>query len=115
MATSNIDWLQEKDKWAGLKGILVIESKRTLNSVTSCEKRYYIRSLESNSEKLNRIVRAHWGVENSLLWVLDLVFREDESRNRLGDTAENVAIMKHAALNQLQAAKPDFKKDMSIK
>ncbi len=99
LATSNIDWLQEKDKWAGLKGILVIESKRTLNSVTSCEKRYYISSLEANSEKLNRIVRAHWGVKNSLRWVLDVVFREDESRNRLGDSAENMAIMKHAALN----------------
>jgi len=115
LATNSIDWLQGKEKWSGLKSILMIESKRTLNGITSCEKRYYISSLEANAEELNRIVRAHWSVENSLHWVLDVVFREDDSRNRLGNTAENMAIMKHVALNQLQSAKTGFKKDMSIK
>ena len=114
-ATSNIEWLEGKDDWRGLKSIVVVESKRTVNDVTSVEKRYYISSLASNAEELNRIVRSHWGIENSLHWVLDVVFREDDSRIRLGNATENMAIIKHMSLNQLQAAKPKFRKDMSIK
>lgn len=115
LATSDIDWLEEKEKWKGLKSVVAIESKRTTNGRTTIEKRHYISSLEANSNELNRIIRAHWGVENSLHWILDVVFREDESRIRTGNAAENMAIMKHVALNQLQAAKPQFNKSMSIK
>jgi predicted transposase YbfD/YdcC len=115
LATSNIDWLEEKEKWAGLKSVIVVESKRTLNGKTSVEKRYYISSLEANAERLNSIARAHWGIGNSLHWILDATFNEDASRNRLNDTPENMALIKHVVLNQLQVAKRDFKKGMSIK
>ena len=115
LATSNLDWLEGKENWAGLKSVLVVESKRTLKNRTSVEKRYYISSLGADSESLNRIVRAHWGIENSLHWVLDVTFNEDASRNRLNDTPENMAMVKHVVLNQLQVAKHDFKKGMSIK
>lgn len=115
LATSNLDWLEEKEKWSGLKSVIVVESKRTLENRTSVEKRYYISSLEADAEKLNCIARAHWGIENSLHWVLDVTFNEDASRNRLNDTPENMAMVKHVVLNQLQAAKRNFKKGMSIK
>jgi len=115
LATSKIDWLEGRDAWSGLKSIVAIESRRTVNGEKSIEKRYYISSLEADSAELNRIVRSHWGVENSLHWVLDVVFREDDSRVRTGNAAENMAIMKHVALNQLQSAKNHFSKDMSIK
>lgn len=115
MVTSNIDWLDGKESWQGLKSIIVIESKRTVNEITSIENRYYISSLDSNSEEMNRIIRSHWAVENSLHWVLDVVFGEDDSRVRSGHAAENMALIKHVALNQLQMAKPNFRKDMSIK
>ena len=115
LATSNLDWLEEKEKWTGLKSVIVVESKRTLENRTSVEKRYYISSLKADAEKLNCIARAHWGIENSLHWVLDVTFNEDASRNRLNDTPENMAMVKHVVLNQLQAAKRGFKKGMSIK
>ncbi len=114
LATDNLEWLNGRELWSGIKSVVAIQSKRTINDVTSTEKRYYISSLKAESGNLNRIVRAHWGIENSLHWVLDVVFSEDGSRNRLGDVAENMAIMKHVALNQLQAAKVNYKKDMSI-
>jgi predicted transposase YbfD/YdcC len=115
LATSDIDWLEGKENWAGLKSVIVVERKRTINDRTSVEKRYYISSLEAGSKKLNSIARAHWGIENSLHWVLDMTFGEDASRNRLNDTPENMALIKHVVLNQLQAAKPHFKKRTSIK
>jgi len=115
LVTSNIDWQKGKESWVGLKSIIAIESKRVVNDVVSVEKRYYISSLEPTSEDINRIIRSHWAVENSLHWILDVVFREDDSRIRTGYAAENMALIKHLALNQLQTAKPSFRKDMSIK
>jgi predicted transposase YbfD/YdcC len=115
LATSNLDWLEGKDNWTGLKSVIVVESKRTLKNRTSVEKRYYISSLGANAESLNNIARAHWGIENSLHWILDVTFNEDASRNRLSDIPENMAMVKHVVLNQLQVAKHDFKKGMSIK
>ncbi len=61
--TFDIDWLEGKEKWAGLKSVIVVESKLILNGRTSIEKRYYISSLEANAEKLNSIARAHWGIK----------------------------------------------------
>ena len=61
------------------------------------------------------VVRTHWGIENSLHWVLDVVFREDESRKREGNSAENMAIIRHTALNMLQNAKNKEDKPISIK
>jgi predicted transposase YbfD/YdcC len=63
LATSDIDWLEGKENWAGLKSVIVVESKRTINDRTSVEKRYYISSLEADSKKLNSIARAHWGLK----------------------------------------------------
>ena len=115
LATSDIDWLEGKDNWNGLKTIIAVESRRTVKDEESIEKRYYISSLAADSENINRIVRSHWAIENSLHWVLDVVFREDDSRIRSGDGAENMATIKHVALNHLQAAKQSFGKSMSIR
>lgn len=115
LATSDIDWLEGKENWAGLKSVIVVESKRTIDNRMSVEKRYYISSLEADAEKLNSIARAHWGIENSLHWILDVTFNEDASRNRLNDTPENMAMVKHVVLNQLQVARHGLKKGMSIK
>jgi hypothetical protein len=70
------------------------------------ETRYYVSSASLNAATFGRVVRGHWGVENRLHWVLDVVFREDLARLRSGNAPANRAIVRHTALNLLSAAKP---------
>ena len=92
-----------------------MRSVRTIGTDTTVEVRYFLSSLEANAKEISRCIREHWLIENSLHWTLDVVFNEDDSRNRLKNIAENMAMIRHVALNQLQKAKPNFRKDMSIK
>lgn len=87
--------------WEGLKTIVMVESERTVKEETTIEYRYYISSAEDTAEKLLGGSREHWGIETSLHWRLDIAFREDESRIRKGNGAENFAILRHIALNLL--------------
>ncbi len=66
------------------------------------EERMYITSLPAEAERLNHIIRSHWGIETSLHWVLDVAFREDDNRTRMGNAAANLAIVRHLALNKLR-------------
>lgn len=115
LSTDKLDWLSITDQWPGLKSCIAVVSQRVVNDQTSEEIRFYISSLDSNAAAFNQIVRSHWAIENSLHWVMDVVFREDDSRIRAGHGAENMSMIKHVALNKLQAAKPLFKKSMTIK
>ena len=105
VVTSDIDWLHGKEKWAGLKSIGMIESRRDINGECSHEKRYYISSLNCDAHTFGQAVRNHWGIENSVHWVLDIAFREDESRIRKGNAPENFAAIRHIALNLLRKNK----------
>ena len=69
----------------GLNTIGMVKSHRTINGKTAVEVRYYISSLEMNAKLLGSAVRQHWGIENSLHWILDIAFREDECRIRKGN------------------------------
>lgn len=100
--TSVSGWLQGKENWAELKSIGMVESTREINGECSYEKRYYISSLECDAEKFGNAVRRHWGIENSLHWVLDIAFRENESRIRKGSAPKNFAAIRHIALNLLR-------------
>lgn len=102
VVTSGLDWLEDKHKWEGLKSIGMIESSRELGDDCSHEKRYYISSLDGDAETFGNNVRKHWGIENSVHWVLDIAFREDESRVRKGYAPENLAAIRHIALNLLK-------------
>jgi predicted transposase YbfD/YdcC len=67
---------------------------------TSRETSYYIGSdVEASAESAAKTIRCHWGVENELHWVLDIAFREDDARHRAGNTAQNLATLRHFALN----------------
>lgn len=115
LVTEELSWLGVKAHWPNIKSCIVLESKRVINDITTTERRYYISSLEGDAESINHIIRSHWGVENSLHWIMDVVLGEDASRIRKANGAENMSMIKHVVLNKLQAAKPHFKKSMSIK
>lgn len=108
MVTNDIDWLKEQNQhWCGLQSLIMIESTREIigrNSTghISKERRYYISSLPAKAALLGKTVRAHWGIENSVHWILDVAFREDDCRIRVGEAPQNFAILRRIALNLLK-------------
>jgi predicted transposase YbfD/YdcC len=91
--------------WPGCKSAVMVTSTREAKEKTTTESRYYISSLEPNAAILAKAIRGHWGIENSLHYVLDVTFREDQSRVRLGEAPENLAVIRHAAINLLKNEK----------
>jgi len=112
--SDEINWLEQKAEWPGLNGIAMIEEIREISGKITKERRFFLTSLPANAELISSAVRAHWGVENSLHWTLDMTFREDESRIRDGNAAENMAVVRHISLNMLQNARK-AEKDVSIR
>ena len=97
---SNVDWLKQRNPcWDSIRSIGLVRAKRVTNNATTEETRYYISSLENNIELFAKAVRMHWGVENSLHWRLDVVFREDDCRVRDRNAAENLGIMRRCAVS----------------
>lgn len=115
-ATADIQWLRDRHpNWTSLKSIIAVTAKRELKNKTEKETRYFISSLDAtNPRKLGSIVRAHWSIENNLHWVLDHSFDEDAHRTRKGNSAANMAIIRHIALNLLKAEK-SVKRGIKIK
>ncbi len=88
--------------WPGLRTVLAVESIRSLNSAPTkvgSEIRYFLSSCPDAPAVLSQAIRSHWGVENSLHWVLDVTFREDDSRVRDRTAARNLALLRKIALN----------------
>ena len=103
--TSDIGWLPGKDKWQGLRSVGMTITESTTGKKTTSEARLYISSLAANAKTFANAVRSHWGIETSLHWVLDIAFREDESRIRKDNAPENLAIARHLALTLLKQEK----------
>lgn len=97
--TENIDWLENKDKWSGLKSIGLVETERMINNKVSKERRCFICSIDADAKKFSRAVRTHWGIENKVHWVLDVTFNEDQHRARIGHSAHNMSILRRLVLN----------------
>jgi predicted transposase YbfD/YdcC len=93
------------DKWVGLTSVGMVESERHIGNKVTTERRYFISSLKKEDNLFAKAVRRHWSVENELHWVLDVSFREDNSRIRRGNSAENMATTRHITLNMLRDEK----------
>lgn len=100
----NLSMIEQKDQWTSLHSLVKIESERLIKSTGQIEKevRYYISSLKADAPLLNRSIRFHWGIENSLHWILDVGFNEDHSRKRAGYAAQNYSVINRIALNLLK-------------
>jgi predicted transposase YbfD/YdcC len=103
--SAELDWFADKEKWEGLKSVGLVESIREIDGQRSIERRYYLASLPLGVETFARAVRSHWGVENKVHWIMDVCFREDQSRARAGYAAENLATLRRLALNLLRQEK----------
>jgi predicted transposase YbfD/YdcC len=97
-----------------MRSIVCISATRTIGDSVTNEKRYYISSLPAEAKKINQAIREHWSIENCLYWSLDVTFNEDNSGICSGNVAENIAMVRHTALNLLQISKNKFK-DTSLK
>ena len=96
---SDVKWLQDDHNWPGLKGVVIIESEREIAGKITKETRFYITSLVLLAHAIGPMVRAHWAIENSLHWVMDMVFRDDECRVRTDNAPANFATFRHMAYN----------------
>jgi len=99
--TADIECLGLKASWAGIQSVGMVESQREVGHKVSIERRYYLTSLPCEASRFARAVRGHWGVENGLHWVLDMSFGEDACRIRKGYGAQNLAVLRHMAINLL--------------
>ena len=108
----DLSHIEGKEKWKGLKTIVRIKTQTTNKNTgkVSNEQRIYISSLEQNANTLNKAIRNHWSVENKLHWTLDVLFREDASRKRKDNAAENFNIVLKAALGMIVKEKTLKKK-----
>ena len=100
--TSDIEWLGAKASWADLHSIGMVESRREVGDGVEIERRYFLTSLPCDGVRFAHAVRQHWGVENSLHWVLDVSFNEDACRIRKDQGAQTFSVLRHIALNLLR-------------
>lgn len=100
----NLTFLDDKQDWPGLKSIAKVISERTdkRSGTKSTETRYYISSLPARPKVIGKAIRRHWAVENNLHWTLDMVFKEDNSLKKKGNSPLNYNIIAKMALNIIE-------------
>jgi predicted transposase YbfD/YdcC len=94
--------IRHHDGWAGLQSIVMVERERHDDGKVQHQTAYFISSLPADAKLLLHAVRAHWSVETTFHWTLDVTFPEDDARLRSGDSAENFAVLRHIAFNLLK-------------
>lgn len=100
--STDIQWFQDRALWKDLSSFGMVESIRNVKGKSTIERRHFLTSLPLDAQRFGQAVRGHWGVENSLHWSLDVTFREDDSRARTRNAAQNVATLRRIALNLIK-------------
>ena len=99
MVSTDIAWLQADHDWPGLTAVGKVVRVREMADKTTTETAYYLLSTAMDPERFGEVVRSHWGVENRLHWCLDVAMNEDRARNRMDNGPQNLAVLRHLALN----------------
>src|SRR5690606_31297384 len=108
--SSEADWLAGDRRFPGalrrpgVTTIVKVRSRTELKDRCRTDTRYYISSASFTAEAAAQAVRGHWGIENRLHWVLDVVFGDDQARLRTGHGAKNMAVVRHFAINLVRTA-----------
>lgn len=97
--------LRDAPEWEGLRAVVKVHARRQSGEEVSQRDRYFLSSLKKDAQELLAAIRSHWSIENELHWVLDMAFREDESRIRKDHGPENFAVLRHIALNLVKQEK----------
>jgi predicted transposase YbfD/YdcC len=100
----DVAWLKQRHDWPGLRSVVMVESTREIADRIERETRFYITSLVWLASQLGPVIRSHWVIENSLHWVMDMIFRDDECRIRTDNAPANFTTLKHMAHNLIRKA-----------
>lgn len=100
-----VSYLRNRAGWRNLRTLVKVVAERRVNGETTIEPRYFISSLDGDAQRMLKVIRGHWGIENSLHWVLDIGFNEDHQRVRKDNGPANFAVLRHIALNLLKQEK----------
>jgi len=100
----DVEWLQDRHGWPGMKAVVMVESSREISGKIEQETRFYLTSLVMLAHLIGPAIRSHWAIENSLHWVMDMLFRDDECRVRTNHAPANFTTIKHMAHNLLRKA-----------
>jgi predicted transposase YbfD/YdcC len=100
----DVDWLEARHNWPGLKGVIMVESQREFGGKIERETRFYITSTALAAKICGPMIRDHWAIENSLHWVMDMTFRDDERRIRTENAPANFTTLHHMAHNLIRKA-----------
>jgi predicted transposase YbfD/YdcC len=99
----DVTGMEKFKEWPGLESVTkVVSTREIIGKAATEEVRYYLSSWPADAEKIGTAVRSHWGIENSLHWILDVNFGEDYARNRKGHSAENMAILRRMVVNLIK-------------
>ena len=111
VVSADIDWLQERHDWPGLEAIAKVNRIRESGTKLTTETAFYLLSTPLSARRFGAVVRGHWGIENSLHWVLDVTMSEDRTRNRKDNGPQNLALLRRLALNlaRLEPSKGSMK------
>jgi predicted transposase YbfD/YdcC len=100
----DVAWLKERHDWPSLNGVVMVESNREIGDKIEQETRFYITSLVWLAHQLGPVIRSHWAIENSLHWIMDMTFRDDECRIRTEHAPANFTTLRHMAHNLIRKA-----------